>query len=233
MNKLVITAAAAMLLGGTAISTLQAQEAAPAEQELLKKPGADPATEAAPGQKQKSGETGSATEAAPGQQQKSGDSTAQEVAPGQVKKQNEATTGEDTTPNQSTTDAAPEQPKKTDQQNDNEAAPGKVDGQEKKNDQATHETKPSSETTASIDISSQQRTEIRDVIVERKTKPVDIDIEINVGVAVPRTVVLAPLPPRVIEIVPAYSGYEYFVLADGRIVIVEPGTFKVVYILVV
>jgi len=233
MNKLVITAAAAMLLGGTAISTVQAQEAAPAEQELLKKPSAGPATEAAPGQKQKSGETGSATEAAPGQQQKSGDSTAQEVAPGQVKKQKEGTTGEDTTPDQSTTDASPEQPKKTDQQNANEAAPGKVEGQEKKSDQATYETKPSSETTASIDISSQQRTEIRDVIVERKTKPVDIDIEINVGVAVPRTVVLAPLPPRVIEIVPAYSGYEYFVLADGRIVIVEPGTFKVVYILFV
>jgi len=231
MNKFVITAAAAMLLGGTAISTPQAQEGAPAEQELLK-PGAGPATEAAPGQQQKSGEIGSATEAAPGQQQKSGDSTAQEAAPGQVKKQNEATTGEEPTPSQSTTGAAPEQPKKTGQQNANEAAPGQDKGQEK-NDQATDETKPSSETTASVDVSSQQRTEIRDVIVERKTKPVDIDIEVNVGVAVPRTVVLAPLPPRVIEIVPAYSGYEYFVLADGRIVIVEPGTFKVVYILFV
>jgi hypothetical protein len=62
---------------------------------------------------------------------------------------------------------------------------------------------------------------------------VDIDIDVNVGVVVPRTVTLRPLPPRVIEIVPAYRGYEYFVLADGRIVIVEPGTYKVVYILVV
>ena len=61
----------------------------------------------------------------------------------------------------------------------------------------------------------------------------DIDIDINVGVAVPSTVVLHPLPPRVIEIVPAYRGYEYFVLADGRIIIVEPGTLKIVYILVV
>ena len=54
-----------------------------------------------------------------------------------------------------------------------------------------------------------------------------------IGVAVPSTVVLHPLPPRVIEIVPDYRGYEYFVLADGRIIIVEPGTLKIVYVLVV
>jgi hypothetical protein len=35
------------------------------------------------------------------------------------------------------------------------------------------------------------------------------------------------------EIVPDYRGYEYFVLAEGRIIIVEPGTLKVVYVLVV
>jgi hypothetical protein len=64
-------------------------------------------------------------------------------------------------------------------------------------------------------------------------EPVDVDFDVNVGVAVPRTVTLRPLPPRVIEIVPAYRDYEYFVLADGRIVIVEPDTLKIVYILVV
>lgn len=177
MNKFVITGAVALLLGGTAISTVEAQEAAPAEQELLNKPAHAPRWTSHRTRK-KSGETGSATEAAPCQQQKSGDSTAQEAAPGHVKKQNEATTGEKPTPSQSTTDAAREQPKKSDQENAYEAAPG----QEKKNGQATDETKPSSETPASIDLSSQRRTEIRHVIVERKTKPVDVDIEVNVGV---------------------------------------------------
>jgi hypothetical protein len=86
--------------------------------------------------------------------------------------------------------------------------------------------KPSNETTASIDITS-----IRNVIVESKAEPVDLDIEVNVGVVVPRTVELRPLPPRIIEIVPAYRSYEYFVLADGRIIIVEPGTLKVVYVI--
>lgn len=91
--------------------------------------------------------------------------------------------------------------------------------------------KPSNETTASIDITSEQRTEIRNVIVQSKAEPVDLDIEVNVGVVVPRTVELRPLPPRIIEIVPAYRSYEYFVLADGRIIIVEPGTLKVVYVI--
>jgi hypothetical protein len=90
---------------------------------------------------------------------------------------------------------------------------------------------PSDETTASIDLSSEQRTEIRDVIVESRVEPVEIDVNLSVGVAVPRTVTLNPLPPRIIEIVPAYSGYQYFVLADGRIIIVEPATYEVVYIL--
>lgn len=92
--------------------------------------------------------------------------------------------------------------------------------------------KPSNETTASIDITSEQRTEIRNVIVESKAEPVDLDIEVNVGVVVPKTVELRPLPPRIIEIVPAYRSYEYFVLADGRIIIVEPGTLKVVYVII-
>ncbi|TIU54111.1 MAG: DUF1236 domain-containing protein, partial [Mesorhizobium sp.] len=39
------------------------------------------------------------------------------------------------------------------------------------------------------------------------------------------------LPARIVKIVPAYEYYEYFVLADGRIVIVDPDTYKIVLIL--
>ena len=39
------------------------------------------------------------------------------------------------------------------------------------------------------------------------------------------------LPARIVKIVPAYESYEYFVLADGRIVIVDPDTLKIVLIL--
>lgn len=100
---------------------------------------------------------------------------------------------------------------------------------EDKNQAATD--RPSNEVTGSINISTEQRTQVREIFVQNKVAPAKIDVNINVGVAVPRTVELHPLPPRIIEIVPAYRGYEYFVLADGRIIIVQPSTHEVVYIL--
>jgi hypothetical protein len=84
----------------------------------------------------------------------------------------------------------------------------------------------------SVEIDDEQATEIRTAVSEIDIDPVDVDFEINIGVAVPRTVVLHPLPPRIIEIVPVYADYEFFVLADGTIVIVDPGTFRVVYVIV-
>jgi hypothetical protein len=89
----------------------------------------------------------------------------------------------------------------------------------------------SNETTASIDITTEQRTEIHNVIVENDAKPVDVDFDVNVGVVVPRTVELRPLPPRIVEIVPAYRTYKYILLADGRILIVEPASLKIVYVI--
>lgn len=97
---------------------------------------------------------------------------------------------------------------------------------------AQDESQPSSETTAAINITDEQRTEIREVVREVNVEPVtDIDFEISVGVAVPRTIELRPLPPRIIELVPVYEGYRFFVLADGRIVIVEPASYEIVLII--
>lgn len=93
----------------------------------------------------------------------------------------------------------------------------------------------SKETTASIpdvNVTVEQKTEIRQAITEAKVRPVNVDINISVGVVVPRTVEVHPLPARIIEIVPAYRNYVYFVLADGRIIILEPDTHKVVYVIV-
>ena len=55
----------------------------------------------------------------------------------------------------------------------------------------------------------------------------------TVGVAVPRTIHVQPLPHRIVEIVPAFEGYVFFVLADGRIIILQPDTYEIVYVLVV
>jgi hypothetical protein len=159
----------------------------------------------------------SGTEAAPDQQQQSGETEMQQPAPGQQEQQ----TGE------GEQQPAPGQEEQQTGEGEQQPAPGQQEQQTGQSEQ------PSTETTGSIDINTEQRTQITQIFREEKAEPVDIDIDVNVGVVVPRTVTLRPLPPRVIEIVPAYRGYEFFVLADGRIIIVEPGTLKIVYILVV
>jgi len=101
-----------------------------------------------------------------------------------------------------------------------------------KNQNNANEPATTGSTNAKVDITDKQRTEIRTSIREEHIKPVaHVDFDINIGVAVPNTIVLHPLPARIVEIVPAYEGYEFFMLADGTIVIVEPATLKIVYVL--
>ncbi|HXV31621.1 MAG TPA: DUF1236 domain-containing protein [Sinorhizobium sp.] len=98
--------------------------------------------------------------------------------------------------------------------------------------QQTQEGQASKQTT-DVDVTVEQKTEITQVIREEKVEPIDVDFEVSVGTAVPETVKvkLLPLPPRIVQIVPAYEGYLFFILADGRIVIVEPSTLQIVLII--
>lgn len=109
-----------------------------------------------------------------------------------------------------------------------------ANGEETQTGQNQDATEPETtgSTNATADISDEQRTEIHQTIVESHVEPVaHVDFDIDVGIAVPSTIVLHPLPPRIVEIVPAYRGYEFFMLADGRIIIVDPGTHAIVYVL--
>jgi len=83
-----------------------------------------------------------------------------------------------------------------------------------------------------VNVTTEQQTEIRTAITEINVQPVtNIDIDINVGVVVPNTITLQPLPARVITVLPQFKGFLFFLLPDGRIVIVAPTTLKIVYIL--
>ncbi|WP_417020922.1 DUF1236 domain-containing protein [Candidatus Phyllobacterium onerii] len=89
----------------------------------------------------------------------------------------------------------------------------------------------SNETTGSVNVTAEQKTKIKQVITETKAEPVrDVNFEVNVGVAVPRTVELQPLP-RIVKLVPRYEGYRYFLLVDGRIVIVDPDSLEIVLVI--
>jgi hypothetical protein len=82
-----------------------------------------------------------------------------------------------------------------------------------------------------VDIPEGKRSQVAKSFSSHKVKATDIDIDVSVGVAVPRTVVLHAVPVDIVEIVPEFRGYRYFVLASGEIVIVDPDTFVVVMVL--
>ncbi len=80
-------------------------------------------------------------------------------------------------------------------------------------------------------ITAEQETQIREVFVATPPTTTTVDFEVTTGTVVPNTVTLQPLPPTIVEVVPAYEGYQYFALDDGRVVVVEPTTLEVVYII--
>ncbi len=60
----------------------------------------------------------------------------------------------------------------------------------------------------------------------------NVNIRVEVGTRVPRTVRLAPIPAAVLTIVPQYRGYDYFLVEDD-VCIVEPRTHAIVDVIVI
>jgi hypothetical protein len=84
---------------------------------------------------------------------------------------------------------------------------------------------------ASVNINDQQRTRVAQAISRLNVQPVtNVNFSLSVGTAVPRDVRLQTLPADVVEVVPQYRGYSFFVVRD-EIVIVEPSTYKIVTVL--
>ena len=84
---------------------------------------------------------------------------------------------------------------------------------------------------ASVNINDQQRTRVTQSISRLNVQPLtNVNFSLSVGTAVPRDVRLQTLPADVVEVVPQYRGYSFFVVRD-EIVIVEPSTYKIVTVL--
>jgi hypothetical protein len=82
-------------------------------------------------------------------------------------------------------------------------------------------------------LSDRQRTRIRDTIVRREREHgvlSDVDFPISVGVPVPRHVRLHPIPVDLVEVVPVYRSYRYFLVED-YICIVDPATYAIVQVI--
>ena len=223
------------LAAGPALSQAQQPDASGADRPAACQPG-DPNCPSggtageAPGEQGGSGQAGDATQ--PATDSQAGDETrpgAESQAGDETRPETETQAGDDTRPgteSQAGDETRPE----------TETQAGDDTRRESGNESQAEADGQDDETTASIpdvDVTVEQKTEIRQVISEIEVEPVEIDIDIQVGVEVPRTIEFHPLPPRIIEIVPEYRGYLFFVLADGRIVIVQPESYEVVVIIVV
>lgn len=79
-----------------------------------------------------------------------------------------------------------------------------------------------------VQVSEQQRTDIRQRLVkETRVEKTRINVTVNIGRTIPRSVRLHSLPVGIVAIAPAYRGYQYVVLEDETIVIVDPRTYVV------
>jgi hypothetical protein len=85
-------------------------------------------------------------------------------------------------------------------------------------------------TSSNVSLTAEQKTTIRNTVINTGPKVTNVDFDVKVGVVVPRTVRVAPVPRTIVDIQPAWRGFMYFVYAD-EIIIVEPRTLRVVAVL--
>jgi hypothetical protein len=97
------------------------------------------------------------------------------------------------------------------------------------NERGAAETRGGS-TGASVNLTSEQRTKIHSIIVADRSAPriAHADFDVRVGTVVPRgKVKFVAVPSSIVEIQPAWRGFEYFLVGD-EIVIVDPSTLRIV-----
>jgi hypothetical protein len=84
----------------------------------------------------------------------------------------------------------------------------------------------------SVNITSEQRTRIHDIIIKERSAPhaEHVDFDLSVGTDVPRSVRIVTVPREIIEIEPEWRGFHYFLVGD-QIIIVNPRSMRIVAVL--
>jgi len=217
-NSLLATAAAAALIAGSGLAIAQRQEAPATKSEAPAR--APPAVQNAPAEKiAPAGRTStdgeikarSETRSAPAADTRSGTTTTDTKSNAQTRS---GTTSTDTKSSADTKSNAPSGTTSTDTKS---ATDTKAAAQ--------------SSTSNSASLTSEQRARVRSsVLTANAPRVTNINFSLNIGTVVPRTVRIVAVPATLIEIHPAWRGYMYFVHGD-QIIIVEPGTLRIVTII--
>ena len=82
----------------------------------------------------------------------------------------------------------------------------------------------------SAKLSTEQRTKITTIFKQHKVEPTRLSVSISVGTRIPASVHLYPIPVQVVEVYPAWRGFDYILVGD-QIVVVDPRTHEIVAIL--
>jgi Protein of unknown function (DUF1236) len=86
--------------------------------------------------------------------------------------------------------------------------------------------------TGRVQLTEEKRTNLSQTILKDRhvNRLTDVNVSINIGTRLPRSVHLVALPVAVIEIVPEYRSYRYFV-KDDQICIVDPNSYEIVEVI--
>jgi hypothetical protein len=108
----------------------------------------------------------------------------------------------------------------------------RVQGGRNENRTTTEGREGRSSTNVTVELSSEQRTRIHDVIIRERSAPrvANVEFSLEIGTRVPRTVRLLRVPISIIEIEPRWRGFEYFLVGD-EIVIVDPNRMEIVAVI--
>jgi hypothetical protein len=85
----------------------------------------------------------------------------------------------------------------------------------------------------SVQLSEDQRSRIKTVIGRgsgARLSRSDVNFSLSVGTRVPRSVHFVTLPSEIVQIVPQYRGFDYFLVED-EIVIIDPRTLEIVAVI--
>jgi hypothetical protein len=115
-----------------------------------------------------------------------------------------------------------------------QAGGGASGASDKNADKGSKASSSSSGASAHVNLTPEQKTKIRQTVIVKKGAPkvTHVDFDLRVGARVPRRIHFAPVPVTLVEIEPAWRGYEYFIVGD-EIVVINPRTLEIVAVLAV
>jgi Protein of unknown function (DUF1236) len=240
-NKLLVSVAMTALIGSTALAVAQnappetgtqpgaAQHAQPGAAPQHTQPGAAQPHQTGPG--------GAMNHAQPGGQMAPGGAAQNEPPKSQLEQKQSQSQAQ---PNQGMSQT---QPKPQSEERGQGTAQERGQGPAQERGQGTAQergqgTAPGATTTgragggANVQLSQDQRTKIKDIVVKDRNvaRIPSAEFNVRVGVAVPRTVHVAALPPEVVTLVPEYRGFEYVIVGE-QLLIIDPNTMEIVAIL--